>query len=750
MSPQLTDTPAATRSPGFGGVIVATKLHPPPSRPELVERARLLATLAGGGPRKLTVIEAPPGSGKTTLLAHWQQAGGEERPFAWLSLDEDDNDPAQFWTYVVGALRTVEPGIGAQALALLSSRRQDVLGLALPALINELLTLGRPVMLVLDDFHLITEEDIHEEFVYLLEHMPATLHVTLATRVAPQLRLARLRARGQLVHVRAGELRFSPDEAAALLAGLGLELTGADVEQLQQRTEGWAAGLYLAALSLRGRTDARSFIDSFRGDDRHLVDYLAAEVLESQPDEVRHFLLRTSVLRRLCAPLCDAVTGEGTAEQLLEEIERSNLFLLALDNRRHWYRYHRLFRELLAHELEHAEPQLVSELHRRASAWYREEDDVSEAIHHAAAAGDASGAADLIAANWNSFFNHGRLATVAAWLDALPAPIVERDRRLAVARAWLALDLGRLDEAGRWIGLAETGRGDGLEAEVSLLEAVHSFKVGSLGEAREAARRTVELEPEGTSFPRTAADCITGAAMHWSGEEDEAQAVLAEAIELARKGRNQLGAAYALGYRALIHAGEGRLEEAERDGLAALGESDEPGFAEHFVLTIAHLARAKALMREGHVAAADSAGARAVELSRRGAGRLEVAAALMALAEARHSGGDVESARACVREASELVERCPDPGMVAEALAHAERRLGRSKRSRDVALRDDLSDRELAVLRLLPSGLSQREIGGELFVSLNTVKSHIKSIYRKLGADSRADAVQRARELRLL
>jgi LuxR family maltose regulon positive regulatory protein len=271
-----------------------------------------------------------------------------------------------------------------------------------------------------------------------------------------------------------------------------------------------------------------------------------------------------------------------------------------------------------------------------------------------------------------------------------------------------------------------------------------------LGEARAAARRTVKLEPERLSFPRTVADCITGIVFHWSGEPDKAIPALEGALQLAREGNNHLGAAYALGYQALIHAAAGRLDEAELDALAALRESDEPGFSEHFVLTIAHLARTQVLMSRGHVGEAETAAARAVELSRRGAGRLEVAAAMMGYAEARHSMGDVEGARDCLREAAALVELCPDPGVVGELMTDATRRLGRPRRSRAPELRDELSDRELAVLRLLPSSLSQREIGGELFVSLNTVKTHMKSIYRKLGASSREDAVERARELRLL
>ena len=745
MDAQATD-PGTARHPSFGGVVVSTKLHVPSARPGLVERTRLHAILASGGPRKLTVVEAPAGSGKTTLVAQWQASELESRPFAWLSLDEGDNDPAQFWTYVVEALRTIEPKLGGDALALLSGREDTVADLVLPALVNELAALDRQLVLVLDDYHAITAQDIHEQLTWLLDHLPRTVEIALTTRVDPLLHLARLRARGELVHVRAGELRFSIDEADAMLAGLGLDLEKTDVEQLQERTEGWAAGLYLAALSLRGRTDASEFIGSFAGDDRHLVDYLAAEVLDEQSDDVRRFLVHTSVLRRLCAPLCEALTGDARSDQLLAEIERSNLFLIPLDNRRGWYRYHQLFSRLLQLELERAEPQLIPELHRRASEWYRSQGHVGDAIHHAAAAGDSEGAANLIAENWMSFFNHGRLATVASWLDALPQEAVESDRRLAVARAWLALDRGRLDDAGRWTGIAESAATGELESEVAVLRAVHCFKVGDISMARAAAERAIALE----SLSGTAASCILGITLHLLEKDDEAAAQLARTVGLAREDANQLGAAYALGYLALIDVSAGRLDAAEEHVEAALGEGSDPGFAQHFVLAIAHLALAEVNKARGRAAAARESAARALELSRRGAGWLEVALALIALAEAQQADGEVESARELLAEASDLVESCADPANVAARLEQARRRFSRPRGSREPALRDELSDRELAVLRLLPSPLSAREIAGELFVSLNTVKTHTKAIYRKLGATSREDAVERGRELRLI
>jgi LuxR family maltose regulon positive regulatory protein len=338
---------------------------------------------------------------------------------------------------------------------------------------------------------------------------------------------------------------------------------------------------------------------------------------------------------------------------------------------------------------------------------------------------------------------------VAAWLDSLPSDVVEDDRRLASARAWLALDLGRLDEAARWIELAERA-GEEIDAQTALLSAVCRFKLGELGRARADALRASELAGDRPSFEHAVAFCLTGVILHWTGDDADAERTLSGALELLRTGRNELGAAYALGYLALIAAQRDALERAEELAEAALAEGDDPGFSEHFVLTIAHLARAELLKRRGSLIEAEMAAARAYELSRRGAGRLEMAVALLALAEARHSAGEPGEARELLDRAAALVEASADPGVIGEMVEDANRRLASRRRARAPELRDELSDRELAVLRLLPTALSQREIGGELFVSLNTVKTHLRNIYRKLGVDGRDEAVERARALGLL
>jgi ATP/maltotriose-dependent transcriptional regulator MalT len=728
-----------------GAVIAATKLHVPAPRRGLVPRAGLIAALTADAGRKLTLVAAPPGFGKTTLLAEWNASAEEERPFAWLSLDEADNDPVRFWGGVIEALRTVEPAIGASALATLRATNVGLVDVVVPLLVNDLAGLDLRLVLVLDDYHLIAERRIHESVGHFIEQLPEAVHLALATRTDPPLPLGRYRTRGEMAEVRAAQLRFSGAETRALLNGvlrLGLEVE--DVDRLQRRTEGWAAGLYLAALSLHGREDTRQFIESFAGDDRQIVDYLSAEVLAGRPPELREFLLRTSVLERFCGALCDAVTGGEGSARVLELVERENLFLVPLDSTRDWYRYHHLFGELLRHELRRTDPELVPSLHRRARDWYRARGLVPEAIHHAAAAGDVDGARELIALHWNDAFNQGRLGTVAGWLDALPDEAVSADPHLCEAGAWLALDRGRMDDAGRWIEGVEAGSASG----AAVLRAVHSFKAGDLGRAQRAARQVLELEPEGASFARFVAHCNLGVTQYWRGELVDALATLEGAAELAAAAGNELGASYVLGYLALIQVDRGELGEGERLGRVATELSDDPGFIEHFVTMMGHLARGKVEERRGRLDQAELELTRALDLARRGAGAVELAATLLALGQVRQSRGDREAARELLAEARRTVEGCPDIGALEHALSAGER--GLRPASRSAAAGDELTDREFAVLRLLAGELSRRQIAEALFVSLDTVKTHTRGIYRKLGASTREEAVERARELALL
>ena len=347
-------------------VLLATKLHMPGPRPGLVPRPRLTARLDEGLARGLVLVCAPAGYGKTVLLADWARRG--EHPVAWLSLDAGDNDPARFWRHAVAALDRARPGTGERVAPLLGPPAPSSFQGLVTALINDLA--ADEALLVLDDYHLISARQVHESLAFLVEHRPAGICVVLASRSDPPLPLARLRARGQLTEIRAAELRFTPAEAGELLQHAASALPDASVAALAARTEGWAAGLQLAALSLRGHDDAAGFVAAFTGSHRYVLDYLAEEVLEGQDEQLRTFLLETSVLERLSGPLCDAVTGREGSQALLEEAERAGLFLIPLDEVRGWWRYHHLFADLLRARLQQEQPGRVAQLHRNAAAWY--------------------------------------------------------------------------------------------------------------------------------------------------------------------------------------------------------------------------------------------------------------------------------------------------------------------------------------------------------------------------------------------
>jgi ATP/maltotriose-dependent transcriptional regulator MalT len=417
--------------------LLATKLYLPYLPPELVSRPRLVEELEKGLARGLVLVCAPAGFGKTSLLAEWARQG--RRPVAWLSLDEGDNDPARFWRHVIAALDRPRPGIGERISPLLGPSPRSFEGLV-TALINELAAQPDQVLLVLDDYHLIDAHQVHASLGFLLDHQPACLHLVLASRADPPLRLGRLRARGQLAELRAAELRFTAEEAAVLLReAAGPELPDTAAAALAARTEGWVAGLQLAALSLRAQADIAGFVAAFSGSHRYVLDYLTEEVLERQPEPVRAFLLETSVLERLSGELCDAVTAGSDGQAMLEQLERANLFLIPLDEVRGWWRYHQLFADLLRVRLQRERPERVSELHRNAAAWAEAHGLADDAVRHALAAGDHTWAARLIEQHFDELFEPGESVTIQRWLAALPTELTRSRPRLCLAQTFMAL-----------------------------------------------------------------------------------------------------------------------------------------------------------------------------------------------------------------------------------------------------------------------------------------------------------------------
>jgi LuxR family maltose regulon positive regulatory protein len=740
----------------LGPELVWSKLRPPAPRAGLLPRARLQGRLRASLQGKLCLLDAPAGFGKTTLLAQWCAGSGAGR-VAWVSLDKGDNDPTRFWMYVVEAFRTVEPDVGGTALQALRRPSADLYRAVLPSLLNELTTIDSQLVLVLDDYHLVTNATCHQTLGFLLDHLPPGVHVALSTRADPPLPLARMRAKGELAEIRFMELEFTDEEASALLNGsMGLELAAEDVERLAERTEGWPAGLYLAGLSLRGRQDTSGFIASFHGDNHHVADYLGAEVLAHQPETIRAFLVRTSILERLSGPVCDAVLETEGSSELLGELERSNLFLTPLDDHREWYRYHHLFAELLRVELGHREPELSLTLHRRAAAWHRHAGNVEEAIHHATAAGEFSEAATLIARHWLWHWRRGRLATVSRWLHELPDEAISANPPVAYVAAWIGGFSGASkQEAERWLAATDVDMWEG-----ALPDGIKSLAFGAaltraallfddVGGSAGAARRALDLAgPEPSPFSWMAQAAL-GRALYLSGHSAEARPGLEELVLVVPPSAQPFAVMTALAVLSLI-AGDGdddrtaatlarrAVEVAEAQGLIA-----EP------LSGIAYLALGRALTDQGELVEAEEQFGQALEVLEIDSMVLHRAHTLLLLASVRRGHGDLPGARALVERARELIQRCADPGILPMLLEQSVQALDTAPRHRRVE-RAPLTERELTVLRLLPAQLSNREIGRELYVSINTVRSHIQAIYRKFDVATREEAVAYARRLGLL
>src|SRR6266702_740807 len=436
--------------------LLSIKLHRPRPRSRLVSRSHLVERLQQAMECPFTLISAPAGFGKTTLLAQWLAQSG--LPVAWLSLEPEDNDPVRFLTYLIAALQTVDCRLGTSALARLRTLQPSPLETVLALLTNDLMVdeAGK-IALVLDDYHTITAEPIHRAVTYLLEHLPLQLHLVISTRVDPPLPLARLRARGELVERRAQNLRFSAEEVTHFLADtMELVLDADQVVQLAERTEGWVAGLQLAALALRGRADVDQFLARFSGSHRYLVDYLAEDVLRREPEPVQRFLLQTSLLERLCAPLCAALTGSSEAQALLEQAERANLFLVPLDDHREWYRYHALFAEFLQERLRQAFPGEGETLHRRAAQWFEQQELIPEAVQHALAGADYERAVRLVTQSARAFLLRGETATLRTWLQALPEDLLRARPRLCMILGNELSTAGEFEAADVWLRAAET------------------------------------------------------------------------------------------------------------------------------------------------------------------------------------------------------------------------------------------------------------------------------------------------------
>jgi LuxR family transcriptional regulator, maltose regulon positive regulatory protein len=532
-------------SAGAPTPLLFTKLHVPPARPGAVARTRLMEQLDEGMLTRLTLVSAPAGFGKSTVVSQWAAACG--RPVAWLSLDERDDDPSSFLTYVVAALRTIAPDVGRTVVAVLQSPQPPPVEAILTTLLNEITTIPGDLVLVLDDYHVLDSKPDDEALAFLLEHLPPQMHLVIATREDPRLPLARLRARGHLTELRDAELRFTPAEAAEFLRRvMGLDLSPEDIAALDARTEGWIAGLQMAAISIQGAPDAARFIRSFTGSHRFVLDYLLEEVLQRQPDEIRTFLLCTSVLDRLCGPLCDAVleSPAGSGEETLPAVEHANLFIVALDNERHWYRYHQLFRDLLRHRLERSlSPVEIAELHVRASEWCELNGQLLEAFRHAALARDVDRAERLIDSSQMDLHLRSVVMPILDWLASLPPSVLDARPRLWVRWATLALMAVQTTGVEEKLQTAEVLlQGVDLDEETRDLAGQIACARATLALTRydpeemtaQALRARDHLRPDNLPFRFTAAWVATMAHL-FAGDRAAAARACQECVELSER-----------------------------------------------------------------------------------------------------------------------------------------------------------------------------------------------------------------------
>lgn len=546
--------------------LLQTKLTIPPLRTNLVYRPRLMARLdrALQADCKLALISAPAGYGKTTLVSAWVRQ--LEEPAAWLSLDESDNDPVRFLTYFIAALQLVHPAIGEDTMSLLQSPQPPPSEIMLTTLINDIAGSASPIILILDDYHAIHTPPIHKQLAFLLDRIPQQMHLIILTREDPLLPVARLRARGQLLEIHQHDLRFTGEETVELLRNvMGLTLEPNDIAALERRTEGWIAGLHLAALSMRGRDDLAGFVRAFTGSSRFVLDYLLEEVFEQQSPEVKTFLIKTSVLERLSGPLCDAVVERTGSQTLLEMLEQGNLFIVPLSQSRVWYRYHRLFAELLQNRLRVTFPDLVPGLHLRASRWFEAESLAAEAIRHALAAKHWERAAKLIDEVADGLLKRGELTTLIGWFEQLPEEMIRSQPELGMSYAWALLLLGKHDEAEIWLAVYEqlVQSRPRLLGQVAAAQAFAARSKGDNERVVEKSEQALALLPQSEVVSRSTLSLNLGLVYWHEGQLREAVPALNDAYELAAQVGNDYGSLTAQIFLARTLASQGALRRAE-------------------------------------------------------------------------------------------------------------------------------------------------------------------------------------------
>ena len=653
--------------------LLATKLYIPPARLHLVSRPRLIERLNRGWRCQLTLISAPAGFGKTTLLSEWCAALPEGTlPVAWVSLDQRDNDPARFWAYVIAALEKIFPGTGDPVLAMLRSAQPVPIEAMLTTLINAFTAIPRDFALVLDDYHVIDAQPVADALLYLLDNLPPQMHLFIASRVDPSWPLARLRARDQLNELRTADLRFTPGEAASFLSQVpGLHLSPGDIAVLESRTEGWIAGLQLAALSMRGHEDTAEFISTFSGGHRFIAEFLFTEVLHQQPGEVQSFLLHTSILDRLAGSLCNAVSERDDGQHMLETLEHSNLFLVPLDDEGRWYRYHQLFSDFLRSRLQLTQPGLLPALHRRASAWFEYNGLVVEAINHAFAAGDFEHAAELIEPIVDDLTKRGEQKTLLTWLEALPGAQMRLHPRLILVQAWGLLMTGQADAAEKRLRAAEELLEDSSEA-ATLLATIASMR-GNIEQIAKHAAHALEQMPGNNTGLRGLLALNEGTVHALSGDTEAAARAFAEARSLTLADDNIYAALIATCQSATIEMVQGRLHQAASTYQQALNlAARRPGELD---TGLAHLGIGGILREWNKLEDATGHILEGIAQSQKSGNVGTLLFGYTELAQVKHAQGNEDASLECIEQVEQIVKSHAFPQFLLASIVEAVTRI---------------------------------------------------------------------------
>ena len=724
----------------------------PPLRRGTLRRTSLISLLRSSKNARFVSVVAPAGYGKTSLIVQW--AARDRRPFAWVSLDASDNDPVVLLSYIASALNAVEP-IDESVFRGVASGADSLWSTAVPRLGSALASVSSPIVVVLDDVHEVADPRSLDAIDALALNMPAGSQLVLAGRSEATLPLARFRANGELLEVGPEELALSDEEAGLLLTGAGARLSEEDVRTLNARAEGWPAGLYLAALSLEAAPELR--VSGFGGDDRFVADYVRSEHLSQLEPRVVEFLTRTSVLDRMTAPLCDAVLDRTDSATTLAELEHANMFVVALDHRSGWYRYHHLFRDLLQAELARREPDVVPELNARAATWCAANGMQDWAVQHALAAGDLESASVLVGTNAIPFIRTGRVATVERWLRAFDdASLLDRYPAVAVFGTFIHAQRGRPDVAERWAQSVENSGFDGpmpdgsssLRPWAALVRAL-LCRQGMEQMRADAELAIAELNPRSPLLP--VALMFRGVACLLGGDASEAERALDVAADAAALQDSTYAGVIANCQLALVALDDGDLDGAERRLAAAREFVGDDARGEYVVVALLHAVSARIALAHGRGAAAreDLLGAqRVLPMLTRSLSWLAVQTSLE-LAQSHLALADGQGARTLCLEAEDVLHRTPDVGTLVQRAAELRAELAAFSAPQS-GWASSLTSAELRLLPLLTTHLSFREIAERLFVSRNTVKTQAISVYRKLDATSRSEAIARAIELGLV